>query len=56
MLDFYLLARFKLGSWMLHRSLDVMPRCSLRDTLRMAVAQAYAFEREQFETPPSTGE
>lgn len=45
MLDFYLMARFKLGEWMLHRSMDVMPRCSLRDTLRFAIINAYNHER-----------
>lgn len=45
MLDFYLMARFKLGSWMLHKSMDVMPRCELRDTLRFAIVSAYAHDR-----------
>ncbi len=42
--DFYLMFRFKLGEWMLHKSMDVMPRCGLRDTLRLAIVSAYAHE------------
>jgi hypothetical protein len=45
MIDFYLMARFKLGEWMLRKSMDVMPRCGLRDALRFAIVTAYAHER-----------
>ncbi|AHD09502.1 hypothetical protein [Phaeobacter gallaeciensis] len=45
MIDFYLMARFKFGEWMLRKSMDVMPRCELRDTLRFAIVSAYHHER-----------
>ena len=44
MLDFHLMARFKLGEWMLRKSMDVMPRCSPRDNLLFAIVSAYAHE------------
>ena len=46
MIDFWLVFRFKLGEWMLLKSMDVMPRCALRDHLRLAIFTAYANERD----------
>lgn len=45
MIDFWLMFRFKLGEWMLRKSMDVMPRCDLRDNLRLAIVTVYANER-----------
>lgn len=47
MIDFWLMFRFKLGEWMLHKSMDVMPRCDLRDHLRFAIVSAYAHHRDE---------
>ena len=46
MIDFWLMFRFKLGEWMLRKSMDVMPRCALRDNLRFAIVSVYAHERD----------
>lgn len=42
MIDYWLLFRFKLGKWMLCTSMDVMPRCDLRDDLRVSIVHAFA--------------
>lgn len=47
--DFWLMFRLKLGEWMLRKSMDVMPRCDLRDTLRFAIVSAYHHERSNSE-------
>lgn len=47
MADFWLLFRMKLGRWMLHTSMDVMPRCELRDDLRFAIVTAYHLNIEK---------
>ena len=46
MIEYWLLFRFRLGEWMLHKSMDVMPRCELRDTLRFALVSAYGHHNE----------
>lgn len=45
MLEYWILFRLQLGEWMLRKSMDVMPRCNLRDALRHAIISAYAWER-----------
>ena len=44
MTDYWLVFRFKLGAWMLRKSMDIMPRCGLRDVLRLAIVSAYSHE------------
>ena len=47
MFDHWMLFRYRLGEWMLRKSMDVMPRCSLRDSLRFAIVSAYGYENEK---------
>jgi hypothetical protein len=46
MIDHWLLIRYNLGQWMLRTSMNVMPRCELRDNLRFAIVTAYGHQRE----------
>jgi hypothetical protein len=52
MSEHWLLFRLRLGQWMLHKAMDVIPRCDLRDTLRFAIVSAYAYERDMTDQEP----